>query len=174
MTRVQTCTAAIAVSLLLMACGLDAFATVKANGTYQPQFYKRFSDVGNQQLLNKGYDYLSDSSKIDSALVCYSIVANRWEDGGEARPTAAQSSTAYINLGNMYMLYYTDYKKAYEYLLRAEKVIEGNKECSHSLGYLYLSLANIFQAQAGPQKSSPEAEAFLVKCFDSQEAVGTP
>ncbi len=165
--RIPICVRVIAVSMLLMACGLDSFATVRANGTYQPQFYKRFSGLDNQQLLNKGYDYLSDSSKIDSALVCYSIVVNRWEDSEEMRPSASQTSAAYINLGNMYIIYYTDYKKAYEYLLRAEKVIENNKECSHSLGYLYLSLANIFQTQAGPQRLSAEAEDYLAKCFDS-------
>ena len=154
---------------IVFICGASSVSnatTIKANGTYHPGFYKRFSDLETKTLLDKGYDYLSDNSKIDSALVCYSIVANRWDEASVLRPSASEASTAFVNLGNMYMLYYTDYRKAYKYLLRAEKIIEDNKGCNYSLGYLYLSLANIFQIQAGPRVASKEARDYLVRCFD--------
>ena len=124
--------------LSLMACQLcHAEARV-----YNVPFYDAWNGLPSDTLLARGYRFLVEGGSADSALVCYTIVANRYYEGRRSSRDITHATEAMVNLGAMYMEYFPDYKRAYEYLLKAKELAEANG-IKHLLGYVYLSLCNI-------------------------------
>lgn len=130
-------------------------------------FYDAWNSLPSDTLLVRAYDFLVAKDKADSALVCYTIVANRYYEGRNSERDIKNAAEAMVNLGGMYMEYFPDYKKAYEYLLEAKKLAEEN-DLTYFKGYAYLSLCNIMDINGVlHRKPDPELIPTLKKAFYS-------
>ena len=104
--------------LLLLLFTLSA--PVEAN--YQ-KHYQKWMGMSSEQLLTRGEKFLRVENKIDSALVCFSIVYNRYNSGisneEKLNCCKAEYGKWYIYFAKIF-----DYTKAYECLLNAKGVLD--------------------------------------------------
>ncbi len=73
------------------------------------------------ELLTKGNEYLGAGDKPDSALICFSIVADRYSPS-DSRADARISAMAYNNCGFIYYYFYNNFPEAFNSLLLAQKI----------------------------------------------------
>lgn len=100
--------------------------------------YDQWKDLPNKTLIAKGNNYWH-ADRIDSALVCYIILFNRYNDkmSIDEKEICCGAATA---VGNLYLQYYYDFQTAYRYMLKAEE-IGINNDLGGKLAYLYGSMA---------------------------------
>ena len=128
-------------------------------------FYDAWNGLPSDTLLVRAYDFLAVKDKADSALVCYTIVANRYYEGRNSLKDVKNAAEAMVNLGGMYMEYFPDYKRSYEYLLEAKRLAEEN-DLTYFKAYAYLSLCNIMDINGLlRRKPDPELVPMLQKAF---------
>ena len=116
----------ITVILLLAVAWLGA----TAGGTGRLKNYDIWKDLPSKQLRDMGRRYF-DNSNIDSALVCYNILANRYYTTPKSdKEELKWIGSAMNQLGIIYTYFFVDYEKANRYLLQAKKIAEqnGNKK----------------------------------------------
>ncbi len=73
-----------------------------------------------------GLGYLQQTERSDSALLCFSIVANRYYDKPSSADELEAISRAMNNIGYMYIYVFYDYERAYTYLQRSIEINEAN------------------------------------------------
>ena len=134
MFKKQLC--AILIMLLASVMMLEANA-------YNVNQYNQWVKVSTEELMRRGQDYLQNKGWVDSAMVCYSIVANRVQNNNLESKEKYQIARALNNLGYIYATYYYDFQKAYENL---NKSMELSKlyGFDNNLAYSYLNMASIF------------------------------
>ena len=127
---------AILIMLLASVMMLDANA-------YNVNQHNQWVKVSTEDLMRRGQDYLQNKGWVDSAMVCYSIVANRVQNNNLESKEKYQIARALNNLGYIYATYYYDFQKAYENL---NKSMELSKlyGFDNNLAYSYLNMASIF------------------------------
>jgi AraC-like DNA-binding protein len=86
--------------------------------------YDLWRDIPGITLLDKGNEYWH-ADKIDSALVCFVILSNRYSEK-QSEKEKKISCGATVGVANLYMNKYFDYQLAYRYLLKAEKIATRN------------------------------------------------
>ncbi|MBP3739265.1 MAG: AraC family transcriptional regulator [Muribaculaceae bacterium] len=127
--------------LLLLAASGHAASTL-----YPPQWLK----LTTQELYDKGVAFVQDS-RPDSALVCYTLAAARYrvDLGREEKIVCANS---FIGQWDVNFLYYFDYEKSYESLMRAKEIYDDlgmtNPRIFMELGGLYEVMAEQTQTAA--------------------------
>lgn len=121
---------------------MTTISTLSAGNTTRLKNYDNWKDIPSKQLMQMGKKFLS-LEKIDSALMCYNIVANRYHSGDNLTNTPPLlAGKALYELGVIYSNHFIDYGKASLYLYEAQKIA---KE-SHFMALLsntYISLSNI-------------------------------
>ena len=105
--------------------------------------YKRYSEMSTERLSDLGRRYLSDKQKQDSALIFYTIIANRYKEKDGSPSDMRCYALALNNLGYLYGGYYLDFERAYGYLQRAIAVSK-QYHIDDNLSYAYLNLACIY------------------------------
>ena len=110
--------------LLLLVALLMAGQVGRAAEAARMQNYDRWKDLPSQTLINKGDDYWR-ADKIDSALVCFVIVSNKYSDKLTEREKKL-SCTATVGVANLYLNYFYDYQTALRYLLKAKEIATDN------------------------------------------------
>ena len=130
---------AILIMLLASVMMLDANA-------YNVNQHNQWVKVSTEDLMRRGQDYLQNKGWVDSAMVCYSIVANRVQNNNLESKEKYQIARALNNLGYIYATYYYDFQKAYENL---NKSMELSKlyGFDNNLAYSYLNMASIFDSR---------------------------
>lgn len=103
--------------------------------------YDRWSHLPSDSLLSMGKDFLASDENKDSALVCYSIVSNRYYQGRQDRDELYQTACALVKQAYLYMYTFFDYGKSAEALFLAQELSEKNG-FDDLLPYIYLNLAN--------------------------------
>lgn len=98
------------------------------------------------ELMLRGQDFLQNKGWVDSAMVCYSIVANRAQDNNLESKEIYQIARALNNIGYISATYYYDFQKAYENL---NKSMELSKlyGFDNNLAYSYLNMASIIDSR---------------------------
>lgn len=95
------------------------------NASYQ-KHYQKWMGMTSEELLERGDDFLRNENKIDSALVCFSIVYNRYNKGinneEKLNCCKAEYGKWYIYFAKIF-----DYTKAYECLLNAKSILDESK-----------------------------------------------
>lgn len=87
--------------------------------------FHRWSKLTSEELLKKGHYYYDKANIPDSAMLCYSIVANRYYEAKKNDKAQMQQSASAMNqIGILYTHYYFDYQKARSYLLMAQEIAE--------------------------------------------------
>lgn len=107
------------------------------------EFYSKWAAYSNEQLLEKGRGYAKNQKMMDSALVCYTVIANRYYDGIKSEKDAEITVRAMNNLAILYYDYVYDYTKSFEYLNDALEIAH-----KYNLDELYvrvnLNLNNLY------------------------------
>ncbi len=107
-----------------------------------PRFYARFEPFSDSQLYQMGEEYLNRRGMADSALVCFTVIANREEAG----KTVGSDDRTYVNalnqMANIYSGYYNRFDLADECI---DKAIARAKErrLDDRLPYLLGNKANV-------------------------------
>lgn len=113
-----------------------------ANGTVRLKNYDIWKDLPSKTLREMGHRYLFDNNP-DSALVCYTIVANRYNSTSKSdKEELRWIGSAMNQLGIIYTYFFVDYEKANRYLLQAKKIAEQNDD-KKLLAAVYINLRNI-------------------------------
>ena len=122
---------------------LLASVMMRVANAYNVKQYNQWVKVSTEDLMRRGQDYLQNKGWVDSAMVCYSIVANRVQNNNLESKDKYQIARALNNLGYIYATYYYDFQKAYENL---NKSMELSKlyGFDNNLAYSYLNMASIF------------------------------
>lgn len=116
-----------------------------ASSSSANQAYLRLMSLTPEQLMRKGDSYLHQN-RIDSALACYEIVSNRYD---QRQPDTANVACvhAMIDLAMVYTIYYNNYAKATDLLLRAQVAAGSNSAlydlATQSMGGIYFSVAEM-------------------------------
>lgn len=106
--------------------------------------FHRWSKLTSEELLKKGHYYYDKANIPDSAMLCYSIVANRYYDANKNDETQMQQSASAMNqIGILYTHYYFDYQKAQSYLLMAQEIAEKH-QFKRTLVNVYINLSNLY------------------------------
>ena len=110
---------------------------------YNVNQHNQWVKVSTEELMRRGQDYLQNKGWVDSAMVCYSIVANRIHNNNLESKEMYQIARALNNIGYISATYYYDFQKAYENL---NKSMELSKlyGFDNNLAYSYLNMASIF------------------------------
>lgn len=86
--------------------------------------YGKWSTLATAQLMAMGKDYATVKAKPDSALLCYSIVANRYYEKNLDSRELRCSIKAMVLLSSLYISSFYDYAKAYSYCIQAQALIK--------------------------------------------------
>ena len=105
--------------------------------------WSEWAKLSNDTLMKMGREFLDTKDKMDSSMVCYSIIANRYYSKKQSRQDNEKSVYAMNNLGYMYSFIYFDYEKAFYYLDLSRRLSEQNN-LEKNLPYVYLNLADLY------------------------------
>ena len=129
----------------LFAILLTLLVSVSAQGAhaYNVNQHNCLDRLTTAELMLRGQDFLQNKGWADSAMVCYSIVANRAQDNNLESKEMNQIARALNNLGYIYATYYYDFQKAYENLYESMELSK-LYGFDNNLAYSYLNMASIF------------------------------
>ena len=106
--------------------------------------YKKWSQLPSKELLEKGHYYYDKANLPDSAMLCYSIVASRYNVANKKDTAQLKIITKAMNqVAILYNHYYGDYQKAYSYLLMAQELAE-KYHFNGILVSVYINLSNLY------------------------------
>lgn len=117
-------------SFAFLLISLFAFQAVAGNDV-AVSLYERWENLPSDKLVQMGYHYRNVARQPDSAMVCFSIVANRYYTHKLDRDDIEHSIEAMNNLANLYCGYFYDYVKAETYHLKAKELIEKHQCYKH-------------------------------------------
>ncbi len=137
-----------------------ACQAVAATNDVAISLYNRWERLPSEQLMKMGEQYRCITRQPDSALVCFSIVANRYYQGHRNHDDIKYAIEAMTHIAWLYKQDFYDYTKAVNYNLQAKELAEKHQ----SLDYMPFILIN----QADIQKNS---EAFVNNNIFSEEAL---
>ncbi|MGI6222244.1 MAG: helix-turn-helix domain-containing protein [Prevotella sp.] len=111
-------------------------------------FYHRWENLPSEKLMEMGQGYCSENRKPDSALVCFTIVANRTH-----RDMTQKEAENAIGANNgkwfVYFFEFFDYNKSFESLQQAARLCD---EYGYSKARVYLNFGCMYQTMAEQTK----------------------
>jgi len=121
---------------------LLASVSMRGANAYNISQHNQWVKISTEDLMRRGQDYLQNKGWADSAMVCYTIVANRAQHTGLDSKEMDQIARALNNIGYIYAAYYYDYQKAYENVKRSME-ISRQYGFDNNLAYAYINMASI-------------------------------
>lgn len=97
---------------------------VAAGDDVAMSLYERWEHLPGDKLIQMGYHYRDVARQPDSAMVCFSIVANRYYTHKLGREDIEHSIEAMTNIACLYNEYFYDYAKSMSYNLKAKELAE--------------------------------------------------
>lgn len=144
---------------------LTILTALRVSAARQPSFYYQWQKLSDDKLLAMGNDFINRNAAPDSALACFTIVANRHDD----KSTAADRETGargYIGKWYVYFFSFFDYYKAYESLCHAEELSRGYDDgmvrVLLNFGCMYQTLSE----QTKDTKTRQQAFDYYVRCIN--------
>lgn len=134
------------ITAILVLLFLPSTSASAAKGAEQMRNYDVWSRLPNESLNRMAGHFLDKRFNPDSALLCYTIVANRYYTQEPKGAELHAVIRAMNNLGYLYAFYFFDYEKAYTYSTLALKISQ-DRGYEGSLPYIYQNLANIYTIQ---------------------------
>ena len=141
------------------------FTCISIFANAQPQYYHKWMNETSENLLNMGDEYINVKHCPDSALVCFSIVTNRYNKdlSNDEKILCCQ---AYLSNWFVYFFHYYDYQQAYYNLLKGADIRDELEidypQVDLNLGCFYNSLYD----QCGEKSLEDKAIYHLKKAFD--------
>lgn len=124
-------------SLFLLLALIMPVRTIAANQSLQTQ---KLMTLSVDELLKKGNDH-TNKSEFESAVVCYTIIVNRYDDS-MSHDEKMKVVDSYEKLWNIYFNLYSDYTKAYECLNRIQQICD---ELKVQQSQMYIKYGAMFQ-----------------------------
>jgi AraC-like DNA-binding protein len=110
-------------------------------------FYYKWVSKSTPELIERANTFLYKRNMIDSALVCYSVIANRYEENMPTdKKLIASVVNAKFNIGYLYCAYYYDFSKAYDYLQQSLSLSKQYNMKDYQ-PYIYLNMGYIMDLQ---------------------------
>jgi len=100
--------------------------------------YDRWKDLPSQTLLDMGNAYWH-SDKVDSALVCFTILTNRYNEK-LSRSEKGICCGATVGAANLYLQSFNDFQSSYRFLIKAEKMARDN--------HFNMQLAGVYETKS--------------------------
>ncbi len=124
---------------------LSSVCVLTASSQEDSKYYRKWMNLSSEDLLKKGDYYLNDVNSNDSALVCYSILVNRYNSSLDKLEKKI-CYDACLGKVKIYFLFYFDYPKMYESLIMASEISEDLKlkdpQVCMYFAYLYQYFGN--------------------------------
>ena len=117
--------------------------------------YRRLSEKSTAMLMMKAGKFLHSPNGQDSALLYYTIVANRYNDDGIGDAERRECITAMNNVGYLYYAFYNDYDKAYTTLRQALQLAAKSGDKYYE-AMINLNMANIKSVFLDVQGDQPQ------------------
>lgn len=157
-------------SIIMVIALLAMMMPVCAHAAGQPRFYTLWMDLPSDSLLKMGNDYVFKQGQADSALICYSIVANR-ERPGMGRQETLEVIQAQNGLWHVHFFFFYDFARSYECLIKAMKLsndINANKALIFmQFGDTYLEN---YTYGANPENLERAAEFYKLAISEAESA----
>lgn len=154
----------ILILLLLLVCSAtDGLAAD------QPSVYGRWIGYPSETLVKMGTGFINQEEKYDSALICYTIVAEKYREE-LSRKEKQLAVRAFEGRWHVYFFHFFDYSKALENLQRAHDIA---KDTGSGLARISLDFGCMYQAmaeQSGDLKTDSLAIGYYREAF--QLAIG--
>ncbi len=126
------------VILILAAVGQQAVAT----SDMAMSLYERLEHMPSEQLMKMGGRYYYTTRQLDSALVCFSIVANRYYQGKQGQADIENAIQAMENMAWLYAEEFYDYSKAMIYNVQARELSEKH-QCDRFMPEILMTEAGL-------------------------------
>ena len=110
--------------LALLLLSLLFSQAIAATNDVAISLYNRWERLPSEQLMKMGEQYRCITRQPDSALVCFSIVANRYYQGHQTRDDIEKAIEAMTHIVWLYKEEFYDYTKAVKYNLQAKELAE--------------------------------------------------
>ena len=125
-------------------------------------WFPSFNHLSPDSILKTGLEFESRNQP-DSALVCYTVLAERFRDHKPSRKEARTVVKALNQATFLYSYKYFDYAKAFSAAKRALKIIEpfGDNDLLPSI---YLNLANLYEIDY-QRTANPRSQVEMVKLY---------
>ena len=117
--------------------------------------YRRLSEKSTAMLMMKAGKFLHSPNGQDSALLYYTIVANRYNDDGKGDAERRECITAMNNAGYLYYAFYNDYDMAYTTLRKALQ-LAAKSDDKYNEAMINLNMANIKSVFLDVQGDQPQ------------------
>lgn len=143
---------------LLLLCLLGLSRPLVADSAFRAQpSMLHFEKASSAELLRMGKEDTDNGGNVDTALVCYTIVANRHEPSmGKAE--TQECIEANMRLWSIYYYRYYDYPKCFECLARARELAD---EAGVEISNIYLGLGCMYQTISEESKAPELAKKAL-------------
>lgn len=128
--------------LALLLVAMVACQAVAATNDVAISLYNRWERLPSEQLMKMGERYRCITRQPDSALVCYSIVANRYYQGHQTRDDIENAIEAMVHIAQLYQNDVYDYSKASSYNLQAKELAEKHHNYDF-MPFILINEANI-------------------------------
>lgn len=145
----------VCLTIVLLAFALSLTAHPLRATTADMATYRRLSEKSTAMLMTKAGMFLHSPNGQDSALLYYTIVANRYNDDGIGDAERRQCITAMNNVGYLYYAFYNDYNKAYTTLRQALQLAAKSGD-KYNEAMINLNMANIKSVFLDVQHDQPQ------------------
>lgn len=126
--------------------------------------YNRWENLPSDKLVQMGYHYRNVARQPDSAMVCFSIVANRYYTHKLDREDIEHSIEAMLNMASLYCEYFYDYAKAETYNLEAKELAEKH-QCNKHLSNIIMHEAYLEELMNLEPDFHPKTVALYKQAF---------
>lgn len=109
---------------VFMMLAVTSLATLATEAAARVQNYDRWKDLPSQTLLDMGNAYWR-VDKVDSALVCFVILSNRYSEK-LSRAEKGICCGATVGAANLYLQSFNDFQSSYRFLIKAERMAQNN------------------------------------------------
>ncbi|WP_277659531.1 hypothetical protein, partial [Sodaliphilus pleomorphus] len=103
-------------------CSLPALPRQAARVECDRNVYTQWSRLSSKQLMSMANHWRRIVNRPDSALICYTIVANRYYGKEQSNDDVKRSIEAINSIGLLYLDDFYDFPKSYSYLLQAKEL----------------------------------------------------
>lgn len=108
--------------ILTILCSLPALPQQAARVECDRNVYTQWSRLSSKQLMSMANHWRRIVNRPDSALICYTIVANRYYGKEQSNDDVKRSIEALNSIGLLYLDDFYDFPKSYSYLLQAKEL----------------------------------------------------
>ena len=145
----------VCLTIVLLAFALSLTAHPLRATTADMATYRRLSEKSTAMLMKKAGTFLHSPNGQDSALLYYTIVANRYNEDGISDAERKECITAMNNAGYLYYAFYNDYNKAYTTLRQALQLTAKSGD-KYNEAMINLNMANIKSVFLDVQGDQPQ------------------